>query len=127
VRESETTASVAVIAQGQFVSVQYEWADQGAPQDGLLVIGRGASENSVKAVWLDSWHTNAGFMSFDGSVNERGAVSLLSSYAAPPGPDWGWRTVIEPGDGSRFKILMYNIPRGEKLVVAVVGVYSRSS
>jgi len=44
------------------------------------------------------------------------------SYAAPPGPDWGWRTVIEIPDDDSFRMVMYNVsPEGkEELAVNAV-------
>ena len=126
VRVSQTTVSIALIAQGQFLSFHYVWADGGVPQDGLLVLGYQALKDLVKAVWVDSWHTGEGFMLFEGSKDSSDAVSIESSYAAPPGPDWGWRTVIEPGDGATFRMLMYNIPPGENELLAVEAVYQRS-
>jgi hypothetical protein len=40
VRESETTASVTLAAQGKFITIAYTWSFEGEPQDGLIVLGR---------------------------------------------------------------------------------------
>ena len=50
VRESETKARVAPAAGGQFVTIQYTWADDGHPQEGLLLIGVEERPNLVHAV-----------------------------------------------------------------------------
>jgi hypothetical protein len=87
------------------------------------LIGRADDTNGIKVVWVDSWHTGGRFMISEGS-DEGGSISVHTTYSAPPGPDWGWRTVIEPGDGS-FKIVMYNImPEGQEML-AVEALYSR--
>jgi hypothetical protein len=124
VRESESAAAVALVAKGQFVKIEYTWAFEGDPQEGLLLIGREDDDNGVKVVWVDSWHTAGRFMISEGTIAEGETISAHTSYSAPPGPDWGWRTVIESSDAS-FKIVMYNIsPEGEEML-AVDATYTR--
>jgi len=61
-----------------------------------------------------------------GKIDGDGVITLVGSYEAPPGPDWGWRTVIEPVTDDSFKLLMYNItPEGEE-TIAVENRYSRA-
>jgi acetamidase/formamidase len=36
-------------------------------------------------------------MACRGSAEPGDAISVRGSYAAPPDPDWGWRTAITPG------------------------------
>jgi hypothetical protein len=55
-RHSETTASVALAAQGRFATIKYTWADEGQPQDGLLTLGADPQRKTLEAVWIDSWH-----------------------------------------------------------------------
>jgi hypothetical protein len=124
-RESETTASVALTAQGKFVTIAYTWAFEGQPQDGLLLLGR--ETESVHVAFVDSWHMGDVMMICRGRVHESGAVDVLGSYSVPDSPDWGWRIVIEPGDNI-LRILMYNVPpegMGEE-ELGVEAVYSRS-
>jgi hypothetical protein len=124
VRESDSAAAVTLVARGQFLKIEYTWAYEGEPQEGLLLIGRESGPDAVKVVWVDSWHTGERFMISEGTIAEDGTLFANTSYSAPPGPDWGWRTVIEPGDES-FKIAMYNIrPEGEEML-AVDADYSR--
>ena len=54
----------------------------------------------------------------DGTANDDGSVSVKGFYKVPDHPDWGWKTVIVPGDAS-LKIVMYNVsPEGiEELAV----------
>lgn len=37
-RESKTTARVELAAGGGFVLIRYDWADEGKPQDGALIV-----------------------------------------------------------------------------------------
>jgi hypothetical protein len=39
VHESDAGASIALAAQGNFVTIAYTWADEGRPQDGVLILG----------------------------------------------------------------------------------------
>jgi len=124
IHDSTATASFTVAAQGQFLSLAYTWADEGKPQDGLLIIGSGETPDRVKAVWVDSWHMGDKFMSLDGTTEDDGSISMRGAYAAPPGPDWGWRIVIAPGDAT-FNMTMYNItPEGEE-AIAVEAAFDR--
>jgi hypothetical protein len=122
-RVSEATMTVTEVGQGRFVSLAYTWADEGKPQDGLLVIGYDEPRAVVTAYWLDSWHMGNTVMSCEGTVDQDGVVEVGGPYAAPPGPDWGWTIRIEPGDDS-FRFLMYNVtPEGES-ALAVETVFS---
>ena len=114
-RESPSTATVERAVGGKFVSLGYTWEYEGAAQEGLLLLGR-ARSGEVTAAWADSWHMSDKIMYCTGSAGEDGAISLLGSYEAPPGPDWGWKTEIRTTDGG-FEIVMHNIsPEGEESI-----------
>lgn len=115
--ESESAASVALAARGKFVTVEYTWAVDGEQQEGLLLLGCEDGADDATAVWVDSWHMSDKSLACRGEVDASGAVSVLGSYPAPPGPDWGWRTVVAPGTDGSFAIIMYNItPEGEEMI-----------
>jgi hypothetical protein len=119
VRESDATASIAPVGHERFVTVQYTWADGGRTQDGLLIVRNSPDPSSDDMVWIDSWHTGSRFMVFRGQHGEGGRVSALSSYPAPPGPDWGWRIVLEAETPDRLRIVMFNIsPDGDEALAA---------
>lgn len=81
----------------------------------------------VTAVWVDSWHMASKAMVCEGSSGLGGGrVELRGTYAAPPGPDWGWRTVLDPGDGNTFRMVMYNVSPDGNEDLAVEAVYRRS-
>ena len=106
-------------------SYHYTWAESNKPQDGLLLIGQSGPVGAVQAAWVDGWHMGDQMMHCQGAAGSDGALSVKGSYAVPPGPDWGWRIDILPGEGERFRLIMYNItPEGQEYL-AVEAVYSR--
>ena len=122
-RESAGTAVLRLIAQGKFAILQYTWADAGQPQDGVLIFG--AEQDQVSASWVDSWHMQHKMMHCAGQVKTDGTVWVRGSYAAPPGPDWGWKIAIQPLPSDQFRLIMHNIsPDGEEML-AVEVIYSR--
>jgi hypothetical protein len=129
VRESAATARIGTVAGGRFLQVNYIWTEQGKPQDGLLMVGVGVGDNAVKAVWVDSWHMGNVMMDCPGTVSQEGRLDVLGAYAAPPGPDWGWRIVLELTEKDQpvdsFKMLMYNIPPEGKEELAVETIFTR--
>jgi Protein of unknown function (DUF1579) len=124
-RESATSATVSLAAQGRFLTVSYRWADGGKPQDGVILLGAGQQGKTLEAAWVDSFHMGDALMPCTVVVESNGGVSLVGSYAAPPGPDWGWRIEIQPDAADGSWLRMYNItPDGEE-ALAVEASYSR--
>lgn len=124
-RESATTATVSLAAQGRFLTIAYTWAEDG-PQDGLLVLGQANNSDAVNAAWVDSWHNGDKLMVCVGRLSAAGVASVKGSYPAPPGPDWGWRIVIEPQGNAAWRLAMYNLsPEGEAQL-AVEANYART-
>ena len=123
--ESEATALVSTVAQGQFISVAYTWAFEGAPQDGLILFRAEIDAEPTGAVWLDSWHMRNDMMPCDGTRDDRDVVSLQGSYAAPLGPDWGWRIEVESHERASLVVRMINVsPEGQE-ALAVLDQYQR--
>ncbi len=124
-RESTTTATVERVA-GGFVSIRTTWEDEGRAHDGLLVVRLADDPGADTMVWVDSFHTGGAFMTFAGTAGDDGRVTARGSYAAPPGPDWGWRIAVEAESADGFRILMHNItPDGEE-APAVEAVFTRA-
>lgn len=124
--ESPGTATVTPVLGGKFVRLDYTWSYQGKPQEGSYLIGFAAKTGQISAYWIDSWHMGSVGMLCSGQRQDGSALSVLGSYAAPPGPDWGWRTEITPEDGKSLRLVMYNIwPEGRE-DLAAEAVYTRA-
>lgn len=116
--ESPATALVALVGRGKFVRIDYTWRYKDKPQEGSWLIGTGGEE--IVAVWIDSWHMGHAMMQCRGSATPTG-IDVHGSYAAPPGPDWGWRTVLGRDEDGALRMTMYNIsPEGEEMLAVDV-------
>ena len=123
--DSPSTAELTPLLDGSFVRLDYTWAYQGDGQEGSLLIGFETGPAVVTAHWVDTWHMGEAVMSCQGTVENDGSVTVLGSYAAPPGPDWGWRIVLQPLDGAALRLVMYNVtPDGDE-GLAVEADYTR--
>lgn len=123
--DSPATAAVAVLLGGRFVRIDYTWAYRGKPQEGSLLIGGDAKTGTATAHWIDAWHNGDNVMACVGTAVEESRISLRGSYAAPPGPDWGWRIDLLPGDASNFRMVMFNIWPDGREDLAVESAFSR--
>jgi hypothetical protein len=122
--ESPSTVAVTPVLGGRFVRVDYTWVYQGKPQEGSLLVGFDPQTGEVSGHWIDSWHMGPKAMACLGTASD-GSIAVRGSYAAPPGPDWGWRIEIGPGDGT-LRITHTNIFPDGKEGPAAEGVYSRA-
>lgn len=100
---SPATVEVKVAA-GAFITINYTWSTEDQPQSGMLILSGASDSDEVAAVWLDSWHSAPAWMTFAGSRQASGTISLMGSYSVPPGPDWGWGIQLEG-----TKITMHNL------------------
>ena len=98
------------------------WGYQGKPQEGSLLLGFDPQSGEVSGHWIDSWHMGRRGMLCLGSASTGGVISVQGSYAAPPGPDWGWRIDIatEP-----LRITHTNLHPNGKEELAAEGTYAR--
>ena len=124
--DSTSTAVLTALLGGRFVRLDYDWSYRDARQEGSLLLGRQSDHGRATAHWIDSWHMSDGVMACEGAVDTDGTIDVRGSYAAPPGPDWGWRIVVRPADGPALHIVMYNVtPEGEE-ALAVEATFARA-
>ena len=123
--ESPTTASIALVAGGNLALIQYTWAEGGKPQDGLMAVVVGSKAATPRMTWVDSWHTAGQFMLLTDEPGDTAAVRVRGSYAAPPGPDWGWRIEIEAAHSESWQLRMFNITPAGQEAPAVLADYRR--
>ena len=125
VKESDSTMSVSVKANGQFIQFDYTWVYEGEKQEGLIILGCDTKSDAVQTVWTDSWHSRNTFMLSDGKVTEDGTASVKGYYKVLDHPDWGWRIDIIPGDHA-FKLVMFNVSPDGVEELAVDALYERA-
>ena len=123
VRKSAATAVIQPAAQGKFLLLQYSWSEANKPQDGVLLLGQ--DEEQLTAAWVDSWHMQDKMMLCADPFRADGEFSVLGHYAAPPGPDWGWRITVQPQPSDQFTFRMYNITPAGESVLAVEILFAR--
>ena len=121
--ESPSTATVTPVLGGRFVRLDYTRGYQGTPQEGSLMVGFDPQSGEVSGHWADTWHMGRLVMSCVGKP-QGGTIAVRGSYAAPPGPDWGWRIEIAPGEHA-LRITHTNIFPDGKEELAAEGAYTR--
>jgi hypothetical protein len=142
-QESVSAATVAVTAR-DYVTIEYTWAHEGQPQNGLLLLGSGPGEDpgatageappsdvpsgtGATAVWVDSFHAAPQWLTLSGNIDHDGVVRLACTYPAPEGPDWGWQIHIEPGHGNGGRITLHNLVPGHDPYQVVEATYRRQA
>lgn len=116
---------VAPVAGTHFLSFSYTWSYEGKPNDGILLAGNSNEKEAVSAAWIDSWHQNGKVLHLSGDLGDDGVIKMLGSFAAPPGPDWGWRIEVSVRDGAP-RIAMFVISPDGKEDPAVDSIYLRA-
>lgn len=121
---SASTLSIAPEALGKFLALRYRWSFEDKPQEGLLLVGNDNAKDAVSVAWVDSFHSSGSVMQCTGSACDDG-FEVLGSYAAPPGPDWGWSIALRIVDARRLEVAMHNIEPGKGPERAVLLVWTR--
>ncbi len=112
--ETPSTAAVTSVVGGRFGRIAYTWLYQNRPQEGELLVGYRARADEATVHWMDTWHTGDTVLACTGTAGDDGVVAVEGTYAAPTGPDWGWRIAIEPVGRESLRIVMHNVsPEGE--------------
>lgn len=115
--DSPATATITPVLGGRFVRIEYTWGHQGEPQEGSMLIGLDPKAHLVSTQWIDTWHMGRAVMSCVGTARDAQAFSVRGSYAAPPGPDWGWRIDVDMSHPRMLRLTMTNIsPEGTETI-----------
>lgn len=123
-QEYDSTAFISQVARN-ILKLEYTWDADGAQQDGVMLVSENKKDGSFSSVWVDSWHQSEAFLLSKGSRAASGDITLLASYPAPTGPDWGWKTIIRALGDANLELLMYNISPDGKEEIAVHNTYRR--
>jgi hypothetical protein len=122
---SATSATIAAEANGKFFSMRYRWQHDQVDHEGVLLFGFGDETNAATAAWCDSWHMSGRLLFCSGTTDASGTLSVLGSYAAPPGPDWGWRIELSMPTTDSLCMRMFNIEPGGEDDLAVQADFVR--
>lgn len=124
VHESASTLTVAPVVGDDVTMLRYTWSHDGASHGGVMLV-RDVSTAPPSIVWYDSFHTGGTFMSLGSGTRADGVSAATGSYAAPTGPDWGWRIEVHTNDPAMLMVRHYNIlPDGQE-ALAVEARYTR--
>ena len=112
--DSPASLTIGEVAGGNFLQLNYTWTFDGAEQTGVMLFGYD-EPGAATLAWVDSFHMSSKIMYCTGSAAADGSATLLGSYEAPPGPNWGWRVAIRSVSSSELQIVMHNIsPDGQE-------------
>lgn len=123
-KSSGSRLTIAKAARGTFLLLDYTWKFDGDPQEGVLLLGYDAAQNAATAAWGDSWHMSQSIMHCEGIIDDR-AFNVRGTYAAPSGPDWGWRITLTILAEHLINIVMHNISPEGKEDLAVRAEFAR--
>lgn len=126
--DQDTTSSASIVPMlgGRFARIDYTWLESGNPEEGSIVIGCDRTSDVANVAWMDTWHNHDRLMLCTGSIAPDGSIDVFGATPGyPGGPDWGWRTVITPGNEA-WTLTMFNVtPEGEESQ-AVLAEYRRA-
>jgi len=124
--ECKSTAVITPEAGGRVIAVRYTWESDGQPCEGIVLVRMATSPSDADLVWMDSWHQPDVFMLCPAEDDAQLLIAGRGSYAAPPGPDWGWRIALQSQGPDDFRIVMHNITPEGREELAVEAVYKRA-
>ena len=112
--DSPATAALAPAIGGRFWRLAYTWLHENRPQEGELLVGYDPAADVATVHFADTFHTGDTVMECTGTATDDGVVAVAGTFAAPGGPDWGWRIAIEPVGREALRVVMHVVsPEGE--------------
>ena len=98
-----------------FLRLDYTWSYRGEAQSGAMLVGHEKEANMDTAYWMDTWHNGDKGLLCRGPAGDGDSLTVNGTFAAPPGPDWGWDIIFTPKPGEAFGIVMHvYTPEGEQ-------------
>jgi hypothetical protein len=104
--EFPAAATLSVGAGGCLGTLDYTWThpEDGA-QNGLLAFGIAGSDNSIVALWADSWHQHPEAKVCGGGIDEHGVISVGLEY----GDGWRWQIILDASKTDVLVLQMDNV------------------
>lgn len=124
--ESDSSLIITSLLRGSFIRIDQTWAFQGKPQEGSMLVGFNEDAKQASLHWIDTFHMGRKVMACTGAAGQDESIDVLGSYAARPGPDWGWHITVEAKGTSKLEIRMFNIDPDRRETLAVQASYTRS-
>jgi len=106
--ESPIRATIRPLLSGRFVQLEEDGTLVGETMHGLATIGYYEVRQRFEVAWINNLHMGTGLLYSTGKATP-GGFSVLGSYPAGEGPDWGWRTELKVIDDDHFTLTAYNI------------------
>jgi hypothetical protein len=117
--EAPASGTVSLAAGGCVATIAYTWIHpQDGAQDGLLALGIGGGDNSITALWGDSWHQHPEVKIFEGTIDERGLISAGYEYA----DGWRWEIILDPTEADLLSLRMDNVVLPEAATAEIPAV-----
>ena len=123
-RVTPSDLRVASVVGNKFLSFAYTWSFNGAPHEGLMILGYDNDQQQATASWVDTWHQSTKALMSEGVIHDKGEVDVKGYYGTPGEPLWGWRTTIKSTEKGLLLEMFNCTPEGDE-ELAVRGDYSR--
>jgi hypothetical protein len=104
--EFPAAATLSVGAGGCLGTLDYTWSHpEDDAQTGLLAFGIAGSDNSIVALWADSWHQHPEAKVCEGGVDEHGVIRVSLEY----GDGWRWQIILDASKTDVLVLRMDNV------------------
>ena len=124
-KSSASRMTIAKAGRESFLLLDYTWKYENDAHEGVLLLGYDEKQNVATAAWGDSWHMSQKVMHCIGAIDATGAFKVRGSYAAPPGPDWGWGIALASHAVDAIAVVMNNISPDGVEYLAVRAEFAR--